>query len=184
MSLAAKDKFIIEQIHQDVDRGMELLINAHHVSLCVCALKYVDDFEMAEDIVQDVLINFWENKRFRTITTSLKSYLLTAVRNKALKYREKSGRYVLTDIEDELEDMVVEQPENAWLEEQAHLLKLELAKLPVKRREVLESIIFKGMKYKEVAEEMNISLNTVKTHFSKSLRQLRSSLRVVVWLLS
>lgn len=163
--MSVKEAFILEQIRRDVDRGLKLLLDTYHTTLCEFALKYIDSFEEAEELVQEVIINFWEKRRYQTINSSLKSYLLTAVRNKALKYIEKTGRVVLSDIEEVMDDVILEQPDTDWLDAQKKILQAELNKLPEKRREVVENIIFRGMKYKEVAEEMGISLNTVKTHF-------------------
>ncbi|MCT4586876.1 MAG: RNA polymerase sigma-70 factor [Carboxylicivirga sp.] len=183
MQIADREKHIIEKLKRGDKDGLDALIDVYHASLCVNALKYVDDFDTAEDIVQEVFINFWEKKRYEIIQTSLKAYLTTAVRNKSLKHVEKAGRIVFTQLEEEAEDLLMEDLSADAIDEQKQLLLKELAKLPEKRREVLEHIVFRGMKYKEVAEELDVSINTVKTHFSRALKQLRDSLDIILLLM-
>ncbi|MCT4616143.1 MAG: RNA polymerase sigma-70 factor [Marinifilaceae bacterium] len=184
MRKAISEQYIIELLDKDTEKGFGLLVEKYQATLSIFALKYVDSFDFAEDIVQDVLINFWENKRYKNIKTSLKSYLLSAVKNKSLKYIQKSGRILISDIEDASDELIVDNPNEQWIEEQKQKLKIELENLPEKRREVLECIVFRGMKYKEAAEELDVSVNTIKTHLVKALKQLRTSLNIIVWLIS
>ena len=59
-------------------------------------------------------------------------------------------------------------------------LYAEIARLPEQCRKVFEQIVLKDMKYKEVADFLGLSVNTVKTHFARALKQLRSSLQILL----
>ena len=59
----------------------------------------------------------------------------------------------------------------------------EIEKLPDQCKKVFKAIVFDDLKYKEAAARLNLSVNTVKTHFARALKQLRSSLDVIVLLL-
>ena len=69
------------------------------------------------------------------------------------------------------------------LELEKKKLYAEIELLPLKSKEVLKAIVLNNLKYKEVALEMGISVNTVKTHYSRALKQLRGSLDTIVMLL-
>ncbi|WP_052649390.1 MULTISPECIES: sigma-70 family RNA polymerase sigma factor [Sanguibacteroides] len=64
-----------------------------------------------------------------------------------------------------------------------HRLQKEVDRLPEKCREVFVSIVLEDMSYKEVAQKLSVSMNTVKTHYSRALKQLREELDAIVLLL-
>lgn len=69
------------------------------------------------------------------------------------------------------------------LEQEKEKLYKEIEALPLKSKEVFKAIVLENQKYKEVALELGISVNTVKTHYSRALKQLRNSLDVIIILL-
>ena len=138
--------------------------NYYH-ALCVYALKYLSSIEDAEDVVQNVFISFWENRKGHEFAGSLQAYLFGAVTKASLKVLEKQGRVYFDDIEEHV---------NSLLEEVA--VTKEVNQLPEKAREVFNAIALENLSYKQVAERYNISLNTVKTHYSHALKKLRESL--------
>ena len=73
--------------------------------------------------------------------------------------------------------------DNSELEQKKKQLYTEIDKLSPQAKLVFESIVFSNMKYKEVAEELGVSVNTVKTTFSRALKRLRSSLDVIILLM-
>ena len=70
-----------------------------------------------------------------------------------------------------------------FIEEQKKKLYKEIEALPIKSREVFKAIVLENLKYKEVALQLEISVNTVKTHYSRALKQLRNSLDIIIMLL-
>lgn len=103
---------------------------------------------------------------------SLKLYLLGAVQNEALYQIRQSGRVVFEDIGayiNQLEDNTIEEDFTARREK----LQAAIQQLPEKCRNVFMAIALKGMSYKEIATRLNVSVNTVKTHYARALKQLR-----------
>ena len=146
----------------------------------VCS--YVNDEEVAKDIVHDVFFALLRNKKRLDVSYSMKSYLFTLARNYALNYL-KHLRVVAMN-EREVSDLLENAGEELGVyEERLNRLNEKLAELPEKQREVLMKCFVEGRKYKDVADEMEISVNSLKTHISRGLKFLRNELREDVVLL-
>ena len=76
-----KDKYILELFQTSPKEAFRLLFDAYHMKLCIYAVQLTDSFEMAEDIVQDFFIYFWEKKYYLKINQNLRYYLYLSVRN-------------------------------------------------------------------------------------------------------
>ncbi len=174
---------ILKKMSLGDQSGVKGLFDLYYQPLCVFALKFFDSIQEAEDIVQDTFVQFWENEKYKSVDTSLKAYLFMSVKNKCLRQLELNKRIYFDDIESLVEVLIAEKRDNSGLEERIKVLNAEIEKLPPKARKVLELIVFKGLKYKEVAEELQISINTVKTQFSRSLKLLRNSLDLILLLM-
>ncbi len=178
-----QEQDIIQKLQTGDELGLRQMFDMYYSPLCVFALNYIDSFDQVEDLVQDVFINFWEKKRIEQLQGSLKSYLFTAVKNNALAYIRKNKKFRIEKLDDEFDVLMEDSFDKEDLELQKQKLYKELTILSKQSRLVFEAIIFQNMKYKEVAKELGVSLNTVKTHFSRALKQLRSSLDTIIMIL-
>lgn len=177
------DQDIITTFRNNDELGLELLFKSYYRPLCVYAIKFVDDIHDAEDIVQEIFLRFWEDKKYKNIQDSLKSYLFISVRNRSLNFLTNSKKMNTEYIKHLSDEFTFHQFDEDELEEQKAKLFAEIAKLPPQSQKVLKMIVFDKKKYKEVSEDLGISLNTVKTHFSRALRHLRSVMDVMVIML-
>lgn len=168
------------QLGQEID--LRKLFDQYYNDLCLYALKYVGSFEKAEDVVQEVYINLWENNRIRNIKGSVRAYLYTSVRNNSLNYIRKNHRYQYELIDTYLGDLLEEPDEAEDFEEKTKKLYIELAKLSPKSRKVFDAVVFQNMKYREAAETMGVSINTIKTYLSRAMKQLRKSMTLFSFL--
>jgi len=173
------DKDILNIFNEDDERALEVLYVKYYRALNVFAMKYLNDLQVAEDIVQDIFIRFWENQKYQTIQGSLKNYLFIAVRNRSLNYLESFHHSKKKYLDDLDEVFSFEQFNDDELQEKKEKLHQEIEKLPQQMQVVLKMIVFEKKKYREVSEELDISLNTVKTHFSRSLKKLRGSIDIL-----
>ena len=137
------------------------------------ALKEVVDKYYNQLFVQDFIIRLWEQKLHLTINNNLKSFLFNSVRNASVDYLRKHQPYRFVEIE---EDAYITdfEPNETEIEEQVRRLKQYLKELTPKEYKVLIEIVVHNKKYKEVAEELGLSVNTIKTHLSRALKFLRS----------
>jgi len=178
-----QEQDIINKLKSGEEAGLRLLFDLYYSPLSVFAFKYFDSFEKAEDVVQEVFIDLWERKRFQNFTGSVKSYLFTAVKNNSLKQIQKEKRFRFEEIENLSYKIIEEKFESQDLEVRKERLYSEIELLPLQSKKVFEAIIFEKLKYAEVAEELNISVNTVKTHYSRALKQLRNSMDILIMIM-
>lgn len=174
---------IIQKLKNGDESGLRPMFDIYYSPLCVFALKYIDSFDLAEDLVQGVFIQFWEKRSVKQLHGSLKSYLFTAVKNNALNYIRQNKKFRIEELDDEFDLLMEESSDKEDLELKKQKLYKELESLPPQSRKVFEAIIFDDKRYKEVAEELDISVNTVKTHYSRALKQLRSSLDIIIMIM-
>ena len=144
--------------------GLKSLFDLYYKPLCIFAMNFLDSFGESEDIVQDLFVKFWEKYKDKQFEGSLRAYFFTAVRHNCAKVLKLKNRYNL-----QLEEEYIDEP-----------VYSEVARLPEQCRKVFELIVLKDMKYKEVADFLGLSVNTVKTHFARALKQLRSSLQILL----
>lgn len=161
---------------------IEKLMNQYYAQLCVVAVQYVDSLEIAEDIVQDVFLHFWEEKRIFSADINPKAYLFRTVRNAAIDYIRKNNYRIFTDLEEA--NLISEEEISAdELSSQYEHLHRLIDQLPPQEKAVLMAIVVDNKRYKDVAEEMHISVNTVKTHFARALKTLRKELPLSILLI-
>ncbi|MEZ5082725.1 MAG: RNA polymerase sigma-70 factor [Bacteroidales bacterium] len=173
------------QAHTHLNRSdFEKLFKELYSSLCHFAYGFIYDFDNAQEIAQDVFINLWQTRETIDPKKSVKSYLFTSVKNRCLNYirDHKKFRSQYLDVELELE-IPVEDKDIFSENERKERINQALDKLPEKCREVFELSRFDEMKYKDIAEKMDISIKTVEVHMSKALKILREELKDLVLLL-
>ena len=158
------------------------LFKSYFQDLMRFVCSYVNDEEVAKDIVHEVFFALLRNKKRLDVSYSMKSYLFTLARNYALNYLKHLR--VIAMNEREVSDLLENAGEELGVyEERLNRLNEKLAELPEKQREVLMKCFVEGRKYKDVADEMEISVNSLKTHISRGLKFLRNELREDVVLL-
>lgn len=142
--------------------------------LCNYAYSFLKDSDSSEDIVQEVFIKIWENRKDLIASNSIRFYLYTAVRNNCFTYLEKNKRTKIIPITDQdvSEDSSPLDGESGT--DYNALLKQAIDQLPPKCREVFLLNRISKQSYQEVADQLNISVKTVENQIGKALRILRA----------
>ena len=153
--------------------GMELLFREYYKPLVVWATTFLHDTQRAEDIVQDFFIYFWEKKYYLKINQNLRYYLYLSVRNAAINALQKNNMLSMEELSGIDMGIPEESIDEEEQEERNKLLLEKLQKLPHQELQVVRAVIMENKKYKEAAEELHISVNTLKTHLTRALKQLR-----------
>lgn len=157
-------------------KGLEMLFQKFYKPLVLYAFKFLRDLPEAEDVVQEVFINFWKRDKFVDIEFYLRSYLYQSVRNTCLNCLQVK-KNISPDQLDSVKSLYNEEfPDEEQFIEQLEIIYKEIEKLPYKTRMIFRSIVLENKKYKEVAEEQQISVNTVKTLLVRALSTLRNRL--------
>ena len=154
---------------------MELLFDVYYKSLVVWADTFLRDMNMAEDVVQDFFLSVWNGKTYQKFEpATLASFLYVSVRNRCLNRLDKQDIFHHA-VELDHVDLAFEEYNERHDEIVAKVLE-EIALLPDRSREVMNGVFVEGLKYREVAERYGISLSTVKTLLSNSVKKLRERL--------
>jgi len=156
------------------------IMNEHTEYLLRIAFLYVKDWPAAEDIVQDVFISYYEKFEQFEERSSLKTYLSKITVNKCKDYL-KSWRYRMQILTNSFTTKPKNIPNRLILQDE----KLELAdavlQLPLKYREVIFYYYFEELSIIEVANQLNLSDNTVKTRLRKARILLKEKLKEGQW---
>jgi RNA polymerase sigma-70 factor (family 1) len=153
------------------------LLHAH-------AHKWMHDREEAKDIIHDLFSNLWDKHESLNFNSTLSGYLYAAVRNKIMNriaHKKVESTYISSlqtflDKGESLTDHLVRE------NELRSIIEKEIAALPVKMREVFELSRKANLSHKDIAEQLDISEQTVRKHVQNALRTLRVRLGVFVFL--
>lgn len=170
------------------EKAYEYIYTHYYALLCRFANQLLGDSLLAEEIVDDVIFNLWKNRAQLDVAMALRAYLLVSVRNrclselKSLNARHSSQTLSMTVLDGrELFDKVFvdeAHPLGSLLERELEdKIRDAIGHLPESCREVFLRSRVKQATYEEIAEEMNISTNTVKYHIKNALSQLREQLK-------
>lgn len=182
--MQSKDAQILKKLKSGDPDAYKELFDLYYMPLSIYSLKYCDSFQLAEDIVQEFFVKLWDEKLYMKFDTPMSPYLFKSVKNNTLQAIKKESKYKFEDIEDQINKLMEDDPfDEASMEEEKRKLFKQVEALPEKSKEVFKAIVLQNMKYKEVAAHLNISVNTVKTHYARALKQLRSKLDIIIMLL-
>lgn len=178
------DLKLLENLKKGHSSAFKELFDIYYIPLSSYALKYCDCIDFAEDIVQDLFIKIWDQKLYLKFENPISPYLFKAVKNNSLLAIREKSKYYFEDIEEQVNNLIFDTEfEISNITEEKKKLQREIEALPEKSKKVFEAIVLQNLKYKEVADLFDISVNTVKTHYSRALKQLRSSLGIIIILL-
>lgn len=161
---------------EDDITSFEALYHLLGTRLLRFSIYYVSSKEVAEEIVSEVFVKCWENRKVNLQVLNPETYLFVAIRNQSLKHLRKHQQIHLVEIEDQHEQLfVADNNPQIELERKELQLKLDQAidTLPAQARMVFKLIKENGMKYKEVAEILEISPRTVQTQLFRAIAKLR-----------
>lgn len=180
------DKRLLEEFKKNNLGAFEQFFKANQPPLVAYANKFLDDWEASRDIVQEVFLSLWENKDKANITTSLRSYLFTSVRNQCvntIKHKiviQKHSDNALAQLRElEMSYYASESDTHSKLYETEIGKKIEetINDLPEQCRITFELSRFEGLKSQEIAKKMEVSVRTVETQIYRALKVLKESLK-------
>ncbi|SHI58099.1 RNA polymerase sigma-70 factor, ECF subfamily [Arenibacter nanhaiticus] len=182
--MSSRDLMLLEKLKGGDDTAFKEIFNLYYMPLCVYSLKYCDSFQIAEDVVQELFVKLWDEKIYMKFEGAMAPYLFKAIKNNTFQLMKRRLKYQFEEIDHHVSVLMEEDNlDTSSFEENKMKLYKEIEALPEKSKEVFKAIVLQNMKYKETAEYLGVSVNTVKTHYSRALKQLRGSLDVIIMLL-
>lgn len=154
------------------------LFRDYFASMCVFADHYLDDEEMAKDVVHDVFCEIWENPMRLEHVTNMKNFLYTIVKNRSLDIlrREYVRHRCAERLQLEMKENEEYFEEEILREEVYRMLDDAIQLLPERSREIL-LLKLQGLKNQEIADKLDISVNTVNTLKANAYKVLREQLK-------
>ena len=166
-----------EKIRLGDSTAFSYVFQKYYQALYQFAGRFVKDAQTAENIVQDVFVKLWTNRENCLITSSLKSYLYAATRNTALNFLSHEKKQLSTeDLMSDRRDTTANPEERIIENEMIDGVHKAIEKLPEKCRYVYLMKRYDDLKYHEIAEILDISINTVKTQMKRALKSLLKNL--------
>lgn len=174
---SAHEKILIEGLKEGNVKIFDYVFHYYYSGMVVFASKYVNDYEAAEDIVQSFFVKIWIKRDQLNITSNLKSYMFSSLKNSCIDYLRKQN------LKDQAQGQLFEELKNR-VDFRNLLIESELRdqinqaidKLSPVCKEVFLMNRFEGLKPAEIADKKNISIRTVEKHIGKALKKLRSEL--------
>lgn len=171
------DEVLFEKIQAGDVKAFDILFMRYYPLLCAYAKQFVD-FDDGQEIVQDVMVWFWENSSMQVIESSPKNYLFRAVKNRCLTLinRNELKQRVVSSMYENQQSQY-EDPDFYIVEELTRNIENALSCLPETYREAFEMNRFQSMTYNEIAEKLNVSSKTVDYRIQQALKLLRVELK-------
>lgn len=168
-----------EELFSD-NNAFEIFFRKHFISLCgFCQLKFGFSMEVAKDIVHTAFIKLWEARHTTSPQLPVLAYLYRVINNSSLdvlkhdKVKRKYEKYLIQNgsgckFRNEFENIEFKQMNTD--------IQAAVSELPLQMQKIFKLCRYEGLKYAEVADQMNISVKTVETQMSRAFVKLRQRL--------
>jgi RNA polymerase sigma-70 factor (ECF subfamily) len=182
----ASDADLMAHLAAGNPAAMDLLYDRYNRPVYSFAYRMLGDQEHAEDLLQEVFLRAWRRgSRFTETRGSLISWLLSITHNMAIDELRKQQRrprkadspepdMLLASIQDSAEPV----ESQAILADRQRIIRNALVDLPGPQRQVLELAYFNGLTQREIAEQLDTPLGTIKTRMRLGLRKLQESIDI------
>jgi RNA polymerase sigma-70 factor (ECF subfamily) len=169
-----------KRIRSGDEQAYELLFRKFYIRLCRFANKFLNDPEEAKEVVQEVFTKIWEGRKEIDPDVSLNAYLFKITQNisiNKLRRKKVESKYIEIYKLVYIDHMEITPHDSLLANELNNSISAAMCKIPAKCKRIFELSRGEGLKYKEIAIALNISVKTVETQMSKALNILRLELK-------
>lgn len=167
------------ELRKGSEKAFSIIFNEYYTLLCAVSYQYVQDVQISEAVAEDVFYTLWEKREEVLPVSSLKAYLLKAVRNHSIDYLRTRKTEHFLDLDFATGSCFVREEdifERYVMEELERKITEKVSLLPEECQKVFYLSRYENKSYAEIAVELNISINTVKYHIKNALATLRKEL--------
>lgn len=169
---------LVESLRKGEEKAYIFLLNKFHRKLHAYAITLVNDHSMAQDIVQNVLLRTWKNRKRLNPEFSIQSFLYKSVYNEFINsYQQNKAIMLLQKKYVESIQQVVETTDESSIEYMLSIVNREIENLPSKCQKVFILSKKEGLTNMEIAEHLDISVKTVEAQISKAYKTLKEKLK-------
>ena len=172
------DEDLMQEIKADNMLAFDLLYRRYSGRLSKFGYSILKSKEETENLIQDVYLSLWENRFNVEKNSSVKSYLFTIAYNSAItQIRKKAREFQFIEYVKTLQE-ISNEPVSMEIEYNELTNKLDkiIEELPRRQKEIYTLHRVKGLKYNEIAQSLNISVNTIECQMSRALKTIRAKL--------
>jgi RNA polymerase sigma-70 factor (ECF subfamily) len=174
-------KLLVRIARHSDDEAAREFFEIFHPKLVRFAVIYTSSIHDANDLVADVFVKLFRNRKKLDEIKDIQYYLYKAVKNQCITYfKKKKSDLSVNDIEWEETGYTyeIQNPESEFLTKE---LAMEIEEIingfPPKRKIIYKMVVIDGLKYKEAAEILDLSIKTIENHLSLAVKELRQKIR-------
>jgi RNA polymerase sigma-70 factor (family 1) len=177
------DKKLVESWRLGNEKAFEELFHRYFTKLYAYALKFISDRSVAEETVMDVMFTVWQKKQAVNADLSLSAYLFKSVRNRVIDHFRKQSIKTIS-IEDTNYEPVSSfcASSRVKVDELETLYRSGLEKLPPQKKRIFAMSREDGNSYREIADKLELSKNTVENHMVAAIRIMKNHMRSAVFI--
>jgi RNA polymerase sigma-70 factor (ECF subfamily) len=179
---------VLEELRRQNKSVYNDVFNRFYKGMVAYANNFLFDQQASEDVVQEIFISLWENSREIDIRSSLKSYLHTVVRNRCLNYLKTLKITDNLNLIDLNSMLILEEELYVLSDEEKKILYNRIFKLvetfPESMQQIFKLKFISNYSYLEIADELNVSVNTVKTQLKRAKERINNSMLLLMVLLN
>ena len=168
---------LTDRLRRGDEAAFDAIFRAWYPSLVRAAESLVRSRAVAEEIVQDVMLELWKRRETLDANTSAQAYLFQSTRNRSLNYLRHERVERQAEPQLSRSEAVDAPADSLMVEQEIHqAMRRAVDGLPERCREVFELSRTHGLKYSEIAQTLGISIKTVEAQMGKALRVMREEL--------
>jgi RNA polymerase sigma-70 factor, ECF subfamily len=171
---------LLARLRQGDDDAYASIFREHYSWLVLSAARLLGDRALAEEVVQDVMLELWRRRETLSLTGPLRAYLHQSTRNRSLNHLRHAKTVRQSEPFVRPPAAAPHADARAVSTELAEATRAAIAELSEPQREVFELSRVDGLTYPEIASTLDISVKTVEARMGRALRHLRE--RLAPWL--
>jgi len=169
-------------IAQSDQKAFTQLYGLFKYKLCRFANTIIHSREIAEEIVEDIFVNLWHNREKLPGIENLPVYLYVSVKNRSLNELSRKAREMITApfdyLDFEINDLAPDPKSLMISNEMLQRMQQAVNSLPARCKMIFKLVREDGLKYKEVSQILNISVNTIDAQMAIAVKRICQSLKV------
>ena len=174
----SEEKRLFAELAKNNEKAFEQLFHTYYGHRCFFASRILSEDISAEEIVQDFFVKLWEKRHQITIDSSVKNYFYRSIKNLCLnliQHNKTKLRHAQTVLSENKNNQT--EKDGFYEIDLAKKIEESILSLPEKRRRIFRMNREEGLKYREIAEKLNISIKTVEAQMSLAIKALKDKLK-------
>lgn len=173
-----RNDFLISELKKGNEQAYKYLYSNIYKDIVHYVNGLTQDYNKAEDIVQDVIVKLWKNRSEIEISVSIKSYLYKASYYSFInEYKKDKRKESLSEKNQKTAILELIESDEEHIQEKLRYIAQLIEQLPPKRKNIFILSKIEGLTYEEIASHLEISVKTIEAQMGKALYEIRSQIK-------